>query len=314
MYIGIDLGGTNIAVGMVNEKCEIITKQSRPTKKERDYREIIRDMAELTQNVIKGAGLTVKDVKAVGIGCPGAVDTEHGKVLYLNNIKMQNVPLAEEFRKYVDLPVALENDANAAAFAEYCMINKKMKSFLMVTLGTGVGGGLIIDGNVYSGFNYSGGEIGHTTIVLDGKECSCGKRGCWEAYASVTALVEQTKEKMAERPESLMHEWLKNNKSVNGRTAFECAKLGDKAAKEVKEQYIRYIAEGVSNMVNIFQPDMLVIGGGISKEGDEILIPVKEFVYKHDYNKFMPKTEIKIAELFNDAGIIGAAMVASKNI
>lgn len=313
MYIGIDLGGTNIAVGLVNEKLEIIKKASTPTLKERDYKEIVCDMANLVKKVTQDAGLSLDDIKAVGIGCPGTVDNSRGVVLYSNNIVMQNVPLAEEFKKHIDVPVALENDASAAAYGEFVVMDKEVETFLFVTLGTGVGGGIIINGKIYSGFNFSAGEIGHTTIVVDGKQCTCGKKGCWEQYASVTALVSQTKKMMKEHPESLMHDWVKDKGRVSGRTAFECARRGDNAAVEVKNQYIRYVAEGISNMVNIFQPEMLVIGGGISKEGNELLTPIKKYVYEYDYNKEMPKTQIKIAKLFNDAGIIGAAMVAKNN-
>ncbi|MBO5733871.1 MAG: ROK family protein [Clostridia bacterium] len=313
MYIGIDLGGTNIAVGLVNEKCEIIHKGSVPTLKERNYQEIVKDMADLAKKVTEEAGYTLADVKAVGIGCPGTVDSVNGEVVYSNNIKMDHVPLVAEFKKHIDLPVGIENDANAAAYGEYIATGKKLDSFVLITLGTGVGSGAIINGKIYRGFNGSGAEMGHASIVMDGKVCTCGKRGCFEQYASVTALINQTKEKMEDRPESLMHEWIKKKGKVNGRTAFECAKAGDKAAKEVKEQYIRYVAEGVSNIINIFQPELFVIGGGISKEGDELLIPIKEFVYENDFNKYMPKTEITIAKLFNDAGIIGAALAAVNN-
>ncbi len=309
MYIGIDLGGTNIAVGLVNKEGKIIAKDSTPTIKERDYKEIVKDMARLSKEVTEKAGYTLEDIERVGIGCPGSVDAANGVVLTSNNIVMNNVRLVDEFKKYINLPVNIENDANAAAYGEYWFMKKKIDSFLLITLGTGVGGGIIIDGKIYSGFNHSGAELGHISIFVDGKQCTCGKKGCLEQYASVTALIEQTKEKMKECPDSLMNEWFKNKGKINGRTAFECAKKGDKAAIEVKNQYIRYVAEGISNFVNIFQPEVLAIGGGISKEGDELLIPIREFVYENDYNKYMPKTEIKIAELFNDAGIIGAAML-----
>ncbi len=310
MYIGIDLGGTNIAVGLVNEKCEIIHKGNTPTLKERNYKAIVKDMADLAKKVTEEAGYTLADVKALGIGCPGTVNNATGEVVYSNNIRMDHVPLVAEFKKHINLPVSIENDANAAAYGEYIAMGKKMDSFVLITLGTGVGSGAIINGKIYRGFNCSGAEMGHASIVVDGKMCTCGKKGCFEQYASVSALINQTKEKMEDRPESLMHEWVKKKGKINGRTAFECAMLGDKAAKEVKEQYIRYVAEGVSNIINIFQPEMFVIGGGISKEGDELLIPIKEFVYENDFNKYMPKTEITIAKLFNDAGIIGAAMAA----
>ena len=310
MYIGIDLGGTNIAVGLVNKDCEIVHKGSIPTLKERSYQEIVKDMAEYSMQIVEEAGYKMEDIEAVGIGCPGTVNNATGEVVYSNNIRMDHVPLVEEFKKYIDLPIGIENDANAAAYGEYIAMGKKMDSFVMITLGTGVGSGIIIDGKIHRGFNCSGAEMGHASIVVDGKMCTCGKRGCFEQYASVSALIAQTKEKMEDRPESLMHEWVNKKGKINGRTAFECAKMGDKAANEVKGQYIRYVAEGVSNIINIFQPELFVIGGGISKEGDELLNPIKEFVYANDYNKYMPKTEIVIAKLFNDAGIIGAAMSA----
>jgi glucokinase len=310
MYIGIDLGGTNIAVGLVDEAGSIICKGSTPTLKGRSYTEIVKDMAELSQKLVSDAGYSMSDVKAVGMGSPGTVDNERGLVVYSGNLQMHNAPVAEELRKYIDLPINIENDANAAAYGEYIAGGEKARSFLLMTLGTGVGGGIIIDGKIYRGFNGAGAEIGHSSIVLDGNECTCGKRGCLETYASVTALKNQTVEMMKKHPESSMNEWVERVGHVSGRTAFECAKKGDKAAIAVKNQYIRYIAEGISNMVNIFQPEMFVIGGGISKEGDELLIPIREFVYANDFNKYMPKTEIRIAKLFNDAGIVGAAMAA----
>ena len=312
MYIGIDLGGTNIAVGLVKDNGDIVLKKSAPTKKERDWREIVRDMAYLTGQIIEEAGYSVEDIKGVGIGSPGSIDNENGVVVYANNIKFENAPVAEEFRKYINLPVNLENDANAAAYGEYIKCGNNAKSFVFVTLGTGVGGGIVLDGRIYRGFNGAGAEIGHTVICNDGNQCTCGRLGCWEAYASVTALIEQTKRKMEECSESKMHDFAEKYGEVNGRVAFDAAKLGDKAAKDVCEQYICYIGEGLVNIINIFQPEKLVIGGGISKEGDGLLVPLREFAEKHDYNKYMKKTEIEIARLYNDAGIIGAAMAAIK--
>lgn len=310
MYIGIDLGGTNIAVGLVTDEGKIICKDSVPTLKERHYNEIIKDMAELSKKLVFEQGYEMSDIKAVGVGSPGTIDNEHGKIVYSNNIRMDNVPMAEELQKHIPLPVNIENDANAAAYGEYIATGGKSKSFVMMTLGTGVGGGIIINGDIYRGFNGAGAEIGHSAIIVDGKECTCGRKGCLEAYASATALIEQTKEAMEKHPESIMNEWAQKEGKISGRTAFECAKKGDRAATEVRDTYIRYVAEGVCNIVNIFQPEIVVIGGGISKEGDNLLNPVKELVYKNDFNKYMPKTEIVIAKLFNDAGIVGAAMAA----
>lgn len=310
MYIGIDLGGTNIAVGLVDRKGKIVMKASCPTGRERDWKEIVKDMALLSKKVVEKAGYSLDEIKAVGIGSPGTIDTKRGIVVYANNLKMENAPVADEFRKYIDVPVHMENDANAAAFGEYVAKGEKCDSYVFMTLGTGVGGGIVIGGKIYRGFNFAGAEIGHTVINVDGEECSCGRKGCLEAYASVTALINQTKKKMEECPDSIMHAWVKEKGAVNGRCAFECAKRGDKAAIEIRDKYIEYVAVGATNMINIFQPQMLVIGGGISREGDVILNPVREYLKTNDYNRFMAHTKVEIASLYNDAGIVGAAMAA----
>ena len=308
MYIGIDLGGTNIAAGLVTDDGKIVLKDSIPTRKERHYSEVIRDMAGLARALIERAGLSESDVRAVGIGCPGTVDRENGVVVYSNNIVMDHVPMSEEFRKHLDLPVYLENDANAAAYGEYVATAKGKDSFVFITLGTGVGGGIVLGGKIYRGFNGAGAELGHMSIVMDGVPCTCGKRGCFESYASVTALIRETREELERSPDSAMHAWVKNYGKISGRTAFECARKGDPAAIRVRDAYLRYVAEGISNIINMLQPEVLAIGGGISKEGDALLLPVSELVRRDDFNKHMPKTELRIATLFNDAGIVGAAL------
>ncbi len=313
MYVGIDLGGTNIAAGLVDEKGNILYKASIPTLKERHWSEIVRDMAAIAERVVKESGHTMSEVKAVGIGCPGSIDKERGVVVYSNNIVMHNVPVADEFRKHLDLPVYLENDANAAALGEYAVCENGLDSFVFITLGTGVGGGIILDGKVWSGFNGAGAEIGHQSLVFGGKKCTCGRRGCLEAYASVTALISQTKEAMGSHPESIMNEWAEKKGKVSGRTAFECAKRGDAAAIEVRDRYIEYVAEGICSIINVLQPRVLAIGGGISREGDALLDPIKKYFDDNDYNKHMPKTDIRIAKLFGDAGIVGAAMGCAIN-
>ena len=308
MYIGIDLGGTNIAAGLVTDDGKIVLKDSVPTRKERHYSEVIRDMATLAKSLIERAGLSESDVRAVGIGCPGTVDRENGVVVYSNNIVMDHVPMREEFRKHLDLPVYLENDANAAAYGEYVATAKGKDSFVFITLGTGVGGGIVLGGKIYRGFNGAGAELGHMSIVMDGVPCTCGKRGCFESYASVTALIRETREELERSPDSAMHAWVSEHGKISGRTAFECARKGDPAAIRVRDAYLRYVAEGVSNIINMLQPEVLAIGGGISKEGDALLLPVSELVRRDDFNKHMPKTELRIATLFNDAGIVGAAL------
>lgn len=311
MYIGIDLGGTNIAAGLVNDAGEILYSASIPTLKERHWSEIVKDMASLTQRIIRESGYNIKDIRAVGIGCPGSIDKKNGVVVYSNNIVMDHVPMSEEFRKHLDLPVFLENDANAAALGEAkAGAGKGYSNLVMITLGTGVGGGIVIDGKLYSGFNHCGAELGHTVIEVDGRVCSCGRKGCFEAYSSATGLVNMTKEKMSEDKNSLMWKLVNNNlEKVNGRTAFDAAKKGDEAGLAVVNMYIKYLACGLTNLVNIFQPEVLCIGGGVCGEGDYLLKPLVEIVRKSEYGAENQTnfSQIKIAELGNNAGIIGAA-------
>ena len=309
-YIGIDLGGTNIAAGIVDEKGNIIKKTSTPTLKERPYEEIIDDMAKLCFELTQNSKVMMDDIVSVGIGFPGIVDNKEGKIKHLSNMGMTNVPIREILSKKLNKEIYIGNDADAAALGEYKLYGGGCNSFIFVTLGTGVGGGIIIDGKIYSGFNGAGAELGHMIIEANGKECACGCKGCWEQYASVTALVNLTKEYMEKNPDSYMHKWASENGRINGRTAFECAKKGDETAKEVVEKYIGYIGTGLTSVINVFQPAKIVIGGGISKEGDYLLSPLKEIVYSCKYNNYVENTKLEIARLFNDAGIIGAAFIA----
>lgn len=309
-YIGVDLGGTNIAVGVVTEEGKILATDSVPTMAEREYPEIVADMAMVCKRVVEKAGLEMKDIKAIGIGTPGSVDHENGVVLYANNLKFEDTPLAEELGKYFDVPIRLENDANAAAYGEYVVNGNGAKDFVFITLGTGVGGGIIINEKLYTGFNGIGGELGHMTIIHGGKMCSCGNPGCWEAYASVTALISQTKEAIEKNPDSLMAKLAEENGEVSGRTAFEAAKKGDAAGLAVVEQYREYVASGIMNIINIFQPERIMIGGGISREGEYLIAPIREYCKKYGYNKNIKQTDIQAATLFGDAGIVGAALAA----
>ena len=312
MYIGIDLGGTNIAVGLVDDTPSVIAQASRPTDAKRPYQEIIRDMAELCKEVTEKAGYTMEDIQGIGVGSPGTIDSTNGEIVYANNLDWHHVPLVKELKTYYpDIPMAVENDANAAAYGEYVVNGDNAESFLAITLGTGVGGGIVLNKKIYRGFNGAGGEIGHFTLVHDGEYCTCGKNGCWEAYASVTALIRQTEAAIKAHPDSLMRKKAEENGSVSGRTAFEAAKEGDAAAQQVVDTYLEYVADGISSVINIFQPNVLVIGGGISREGDYMLKPVQKYIDKYTYCKDIPQTQLKIATLFNDAGIIGAALASA---
>ncbi|AUG58889.1 MAG TPA: glucokinase [Ruminiclostridium sp.] len=315
MYcVGIDLGGTNIAAGLVDLDGNIIYKDSVPTQRQRQYQEIIKDMAMLAKEVIEKSNVPMEKVKSIGVGSPGTPDCKNGIIVYNNNLNFRNVPIREEMQKYLDLPVYVDNDANCAALAESAAgAAKGTKTSVTITLGTGIGSGIIIDGKVYSGFNFAGGEIGHTVIVVDGEQCTCGRKGCWEAYASATALIRQTKRAAVENPESAINKLVDGDlDKIDAKTAFDAAKLGDETGEAVVKQYIKYIAEGVINVINIFMPEVLVIGGGVCKEGDYLLNPLKEMVKAGVYSKEeIPQTQIKTAQLGNDAGIVGAAMLGA---
>ena len=311
-YIGIDLGGTNIAAGIIDEHYNLICKGKTPTLAHRPADELVADMATLCTSLVEKAGLTFADIAAIGVAVPGAFDPVGGIVKCCNNIKMNQYPLADKLRALLPVEkICLDNDANVAALAEAKMgAGKGCDHFVMVTLGTGVGGGIVIDGKLYSGFNFTGGELGHMIIQHGGRACSCGQRGCWEAYSSATALVAMTKEKMAECPDSLMWTMCDGElEKASPRTAFDAAKKGDAAGNAVVKTFIEYLACGLVNMVNIFQPRVLCIGGGLCGEGDYLLNPLKELVDRNQYgaDELDEKTVLKIAELGNDAGIVGAA-------
>lgn len=317
MYrIGIDLGGTNIAVGIVNEKFEIVAQGSVPTMAERAGEAIVGDMAQLCKKLIADMGLTEADIDSLGIASPGIVDDETGYVVYANNLNFKHFPILPMLRERLAIKeMHIENDANAAAWGEAIAgAAKGSKSSVMITLGTGVGGGIVDGGKVSKGFNNAGGELGHIVISVDGRPCSCGRKGCWEAYSSATGLINMTKEKLAEceaqnRP-TVMTELVAQKGKVNGRTAFDGMRAGDAAATEVVNEYVKYLASGIASMINIFQPEVLSIGGGISNEGQFLLDLVTPLVREQQYGTgLVPMTDIRIARLRNDAGIIGAAVL-----
>ena len=307
-YIGVDLGGTNIAAGVVSEDWKLVVKSSVKTNVD-DPDALVKDMADLIKKVISDAGISVSDIKSIGIGSPGTIDSKNGVVVYANNINFHNFPLAEKLKKFIDLPVFMSNDANVAALGEFVAGGaKEYNSAVMVTLGTGVGGGIILDGKIWEGYKSAGAEIGHTVIAVDGEQCSCGRKGCWEAYSSATALIRDTKRAIEKNPSSLMAEIAENDGKVSGKTAFSAAKKGDSVAQEVIDNYIKHLAEGIANILNLIAPDVVLLGGGIAYEGENLLVPlrkkVKSLVYGTDDSMH---GEIKSATLGNDAGIIGAA-------
>lgn len=318
MYrIGIDLGGTNIAAGLVNEEYKILHKESTPTNvATRTSEEIGEAIAVLCEKLCANEGIALSDVEAIGVASPGIANHTDGFVEYSCNLHFNHFPICELLRRRTGVQnVHVENDANAAAWGEAVAgAARGTKHSIMITLGTGVGGGVIIDNKVISGFNYSGGELGHIVIERDGLPCGCGRRGCWETYSSATGLIRMTKDKIEECEKSgrktLMSELVAKKGKVSGKTAFEAMRAGDEAGREVVDKYISYLATGLTNIINIFQPEVLSIGGGVSNERDNLLKPLVPLVQKETYGAgTVPYTKICIAELGNDAGIIGAAFL-----
>ncbi len=314
-YIGIDLGGTGAKAGVVTEDGKIIAKSTASTKDVVGYENIVKVMADITYDVIEKANITLEEIKSIGIGCPGSIDDKNGVVYYSNNIVMENAPIVDEMKKHIHKPTYIGNDANCAALGEYWAFKSdEMKNFVLITLGTGIGGGVILDGKLYTGFNGVAGELGHTIIQMDGEPCSCGRRGCWEAYASATALIRNTEIAAKANPDSVLNKMIEENDGkANGKMSFDAAKLGDKAGEEVVRDYIKYLGEGITDMINIFQPTLIAIGGGVSNQGDNLIKPLEEYVYPRVYGAGLaPATKIVTASLGNDAGIIGAAFLGKK--
>ena len=317
MYrIGIDLGGTNIAAGIVDKDLNLLYTASVPTGADREGALIMDDMAELCRKLCADHNIALSEIESIGIASPGIANHDTGVVEYANNLPFRKFPIAQMLRERLGIErVRLENDANAAAWGEAVAgAAKGTTNSIMITLGTGVGGGIIIDNKVYSGFNYAGAELGHIVIEVNGAQCSCGRKGCWEAYSSATGLIRMTKEKIEEceregRP-TLMKKIAEEKGKVSGRTAFDAKRAGDEAAAEVVDKYVLYLAEGLSNIVNIFQPEVVSLGGGVSNEGDyllDLLMPrIRERVYG---GNIVLATKICVAKLGNNAGIIGAAML-----
>ncbi len=316
MYtIGIDLGGTGIKAGLCDANLNILDKDSCPTLSHRSGEEIVADMAGLAKNLIERNNLTLNDIEYIGIATPGIANSRLGMVEYANNLPFKNFPLAEVFKKY--LPVSriyLANDANAAALGEALVgAARGSKNSIMVTLGTGVGGGIILDGKIFSGgLNDAGGELGHTVIMAGGRQCSCGRRGCWEAYCSASALTDITKAKMRELKlkgiHSLLFDCADREGKVSARTAFNAKYRGDAHGEAIVNEYINNLAVGITNLINTFQPEIICIGGGVSGEKEKLIEPLSIIVSSEQYTRANEKkTQIKVASLGNNAGIVGAA-------
>ncbi len=313
MYrIGVDLGGTNIAVGVIDENYNIIGRGKVKTRAPRPAEAIFDSIKEAVDMAVVNAGINYDEIVSVGIGTPGSVNKDTGAIEFSNNLKFHNVPAKAMLEERLKKPVYLENDANAAALGEAVAgCGNGVKNFVAVTLGTGVGSGIIIDGKIYRGSNFCGGEMGHMVINVDGIPCNCGRKGCWEKYASATALVSQAVEAMQGNKASLLWQTCDDDlNKVEGKTIFEALDMGDETAKAVVDRYLYYVAVGLANVINALQPEAVCIGGGISGQGEKILKPIRDMVKAERYSVYADKQAAIIsAALGNDAGIIGAALL-----
>ncbi len=312
-YVGVDIGGTNLKAGLVDESGVLLATQKMKVASIADDEGLAWTVASLVQELACTVNIPVSDVASVGVGVPGTVEIRSGSINYTCNLPLRNVPLRKLFHRYLSIPLYIENDANCAALAEYLVgAGRDSKRFVTVTLGTGVGAGIVHNGKIYHGANGMAGEVGHMVIQRDGLPCPCGRRGCWEQYASATALKRLTAEALAAHPDSILAQVVAENEGrVSGQSAFIAARRGDPVGQQVCDEYVDYLACGVVNVVNIFQPDTLAIGGGVSNEAEEqLLLPVRQRVARESIPCGRDRrTRIVKAELGNRAGLIGAALL-----
>lgn len=312
MYIGIDLGGTNIVIGIVDENGKIVHEKSCETRSEREPHELIEDMIALVLNVLDEFHMQINEISAIGIGIPGLADKD-GNVIFCVNLGWRNVPLRKMLEDALHTPVYIDNDATVAALAEYESGSmQNCKSGLMLTLGTGIGGGIIINGKIYSGFNGVGSELGHTVIGENFYDCNCGRNGCLETFASSTAIIRYTKKLIMEmnEPTIILENVEGNIDNLNAKIIFDCAKKGDKIATLAVNRLIKYLGIGIINIINFIDPEIIVLGGGIAGAGQYLLELITKEVMANKYYEELPIAKIVLAQLGNEAGVIGAAMVA----
>ena len=312
-YVGVDIGGTNLKAGLVDENGVLLATQKMKVASIADDDGLAWTVASLVQELAHTVNISVSDVASVGVGVPGTVEIRSGSINYTCNLPLRNVPLRKLFHHYLSIPLYIENDANCAALAEFLVgAGRDSKRFVTITLGTGVGAGIVHNGKIYHGANGMAGEVGHMVIQRGGLPCPCGRHGCWEQYASATALKRMTAAALAAHPHSILAQVVAENEGrVSGQSAFIAARRGDPVGQQVCDEYVDYLACGVVNVVNIFQPDTLAIGGGVSNEAEEqLLLPVQQRVARESIPCGRDRrTRIVKAELGNQAGIIGAALL-----
>ena len=310
LRIGIDMGGTSIKIGVVNEKNEIIARTVLETRLDIVPEELIANMGKVTRKLLEDSNIPLDQCVGVGIGSPGTIDDENGVVIYSNNYAWENVPLRAELKKYLPLPIYINNDANCAMLGETAAgAAAGRKNVVFLTLGTGVGGGFLIDGKLFNGGLLGGTEFGHTVVQVGGVRCTCGREGCLESYASATGLIRMAREQMEKHPDSLLWKLCDGDKSkVNAELAFKASDEKDEAGMLAVKEYMKYLAAGIANAINMFRPEVVVLGGGISNRGEKLAEELNEMVKDECFgHTFVKPAKVVIATLKNDAGIIGAA-------
>ncbi|HIY09460.1 MAG TPA: ROK family protein [Firmicutes bacterium] len=310
---GIDLGGTNIAAGVADlASSRLVSTVSRPTGRGRPWEAIARDMAAAVREAAAAAGLDPGQLAGVGVGIPGTCD-QRGTALYVTNLGWTSLPLGPFLSRELGLPVRLSNDANCAVLAEGAAgAAVGYRDVAMVTIGTGLGSGFLIGGRLFEGGWGAGAEMGHMVIRSgEGPVCNCGRQGCWEVFASATALIRQTREAAEANPHSLLwQQWGGKLDQIDGRTAFDAAAQGDPVARQVVDRYLWYLGEGLVSLVNIFRPQILLLGGGVSAQGEALLAPLRRRLAEDCYaGSLVPIPRLAVAALGNDAGILGAALL-----
>jgi glucokinase len=312
-YVGVDVGGTNIVAGVVDEKYNILSRCSVKTLGfERSFETVVADIASVANDAVQKAGLCMDEISSIGLGTPSCVNPKTRLLVHANNLGWHNVPLYDELGKHLKKPLFIKNDADCAALGEVLVgCRGEYKDALMITLGTGVGGGMVINGKIFNGCDHMGAEMGHTKLVYDGLLCTCGQKGCFESYGSATALIAQTKEAIRQNPAGKMYEMCGGDMGkIDGKLAFSAARQGDAAAMRVVDQYISYVAAGLSTLIAIFRPEIIIIGGGIGGEGEFLLGPLNKRIHELTFAADEVGVPRAIAaKMGNDAGIIGAAML-----
>ena len=311
LYIGIDVGGTGIKAGVVDENGNILHKLACPTNKDRGHEAVIHDMASLSLQVLAESGHSLEEIHSVGIGIPGIQDPRTGRIPFCTNLGWHDVPLVELIQKEIDKPVFVNNDATVAGLAESVAgVSRGTKNSVFVTLGTGTGGGVILDGKVYMGPHGIATEIGHMVTVVGGEMCTCGHRGCWERYSSASAIIREGRKFAESHPESPLAKAVDGDLSkIEARTVIDLAKAGDPDCEKLFDEYVMHLAVGLANLINLYDPEVIALGGGVSKAGDFLLDKVRALMPELVFFRTMPYARIELARLGNDAGIIGAAML-----